>query len=228
MDWKQNKVVGAIAFVLMLGAFAAILIFGKIQAGRGRVQYFLCSSTGKVFSVRVDPTNQQYVDRYVVHEGDPVVCDICGQKDAYQAYKHQSGPWVKMGRAYFLCESTGKTFDVPAGPESEGYDQEYAKGPGQACLCKVCGKQDAYEAKLDGKGNWIKRAASEAEAPPEPPYDASADEVTGIEAILAGRGAQEASRQQEEQAGEPEASEESAAPPPSEDSTATAPEDSTP
>jgi hypothetical protein len=225
VNWKESKLVGVVAFVLMIGALAVIVLFTKSQMKQARLQYYLCSSTGEVFSVDADPTNREYVEKYIPDYGNSVSCKKCDKDDAFHAYRHPEGKWVKHGWTYLLCESTGKVFDTPTGEATEGYDPQYRKGPEVACLCKICDKEDAYEAMLDEKGNWIKSTAPEEPSGevggelPEP----TPEEIGGIDGFIQreeARKAREAKEAAEREREETEAveGEESAPPaPPTQD-----------
>lgn len=59
---------------------------------------------------------------------------------------------------YYLCDSTGELFKVPAVPSNKDYMRNYVGvGPGAPALCKICNKIDAFRAERAGGDKWTKQ-----------------------------------------------------------------------
>lgn len=95
MAWRENKQVGIAAAVLLVAA--VVIVVWYVMGSSGSYEYFICESTGKVFKVKADPNDSEYLSTYAgVAPGSPVRCKIDGQDDAYKAMKDADGNWIKV------------------------------------------------------------------------------------------------------------------------------------
>ncbi len=157
MNWKESKFVGIVAALLVAASVVAIVLFFRSEASGGPRAYFLCESTGELFSVRMDPMSDDFVDNYAeVQEGRSALCKVCGQMDAYSVRSAGGDKWIKLGFAYLQCDSTGGIFDVPATRGGRGYDPEFLQNPGEPVKCRICDLADAVMVRSDGDGGWIR------------------------------------------------------------------------
>jgi len=190
MNWKESKLVGVIALLLVIAAAAFIVLFLSRSGAGGPYEYFLCDSTGRLFRVQALPSNEDYVENYLgVEVAEAAPCKICGKKDAYRAIRGGGGKWIKDHFAYFECDSTGEVFDVSTEPGSADYDPQLLGHPGEPVKCLVCDKEDAYMVRLDDDGNWVRLKPGESLVPEEeippgvtPPEPAGED--VGWDAIV--------------------------------------------
>ena len=158
MNWKESKLVGAIALVLMAASVVVLVTLAKGSKPTGPKISFICDSTGEVFTVYAIPGDKEYMENYLVSYDKTVPCKVpgCGKKDAYAANDFGRGNYVRYGLRPFICQSTGKTFNMPETRGTEGYERDYARAPYQeALVCKVCEKTDAYRAGVDADGRWM-------------------------------------------------------------------------
>ncbi len=61
----------------------------------------------------------------------------------------------------FICESSGKTFDVTLDPKDLSNEEYASAGRGNPVTCKFDGKKDAYLAEKDASGKWVRAAGYE-------------------------------------------------------------------
>lgn len=65
---------------------------------------------------------------------------------------------------HFLCESTGRTFTVYAGPDNDEYVEHYVGSTaGTPMPCRFDDNEDAYLARQNEDGQWIKQVAESEE-----------------------------------------------------------------
>ena len=158
MNWKESKLIGATALVLMAASAVVLVMLARGGKPTGPKVPFICDSTGEVFTVYAVPGDKEYEENYLVDFTEAVPCKVsgCGKKDAYAANDFGGGNYVRYGLRPFICQSTGKTFNMPETRGTEGYERDYASAPYEkAFVCKICKQIDAYRAGVDSNGRWM-------------------------------------------------------------------------